>query len=364
MHRFVLKELKGSPLKPLKWLKQLTDAVDVQSETSFQILDEPPIDVDVAAFRDSLATATEHLTDETLKRLFPLSETIAVTLYTRAYVVGSDWLARSRDLKSQTAAAPVAADPQFVTALRQANPGQNRVEYGWTIESVEPGGDILARKGSRRRIAHPGEYEAGRDGAPAPVPGAEAGLRVSCESLTLLPNYYFVFGSTLNDPFETSETVRFYFNVDPALTVESLTPLVRTLNDYSIPFEWKCPNHPSGFNRADTAVLYTRKQYYRPTAEIVLEVTEPVRDRFGTATPLFTRQLVRGISIGEDPMTGESFGQKRCRLIAEGLVLAWSDRRNGRKQRVDAVVARFEHAGLDINRPWLGASGVDIYNVP
>ena len=53
--------------------------------------------------------------------------------------------------------------------------------------------------------------------------------------------------------------------------------------------------------------------------------------------------------MAEDPGSGESFGQHRCRLIAEALASAEGDR-NGRAL---AVLRRFHEEGIDPEFPHL-----------
>jgi hypothetical protein len=82
------------------------------------------------------------------------------------------------------------------------------------------------------------------------------------------------------------------------------------------------------------------------------------------ATPLFTKTLWPGVGAAVEPGTGESFGQHRCRLAAEGIVDAWRQGEQKAPARLAAVEARFVAAGLDLSRPWLGPSGVDPFMAP
>jgi hypothetical protein len=50
--------------------------------------------------------------------------------------------------------------------------------------------------------------------------------------------------------------------------------------------------------------------------------------------------------------------------VAEGVVDAWRRGEQGAPARYTATEARFDAAGLDLSRPWLGPGGVDPFNQP
>ena len=75
----------------------------------------------------------------------------------------------------------------------------------------------------------------------------------------------------------------------------------------------------------------------------------------GPATPLFARRLRAGVGQAEDPAGGESFGQHRCRIVAEGLWNAYVEQASTREARLACVVAQFERHGLSLRRPHLNA---------
>jgi hypothetical protein len=69
----------------------------------------------------------------------------------------------------------------------------------------------------------------------------------------------------------------------------------------------------------------------------------------------------RGVSLAEDPGTGESFGMHRCRLLADGLWWAWRAGRRGTAERLAAVGDAFERAGVSIEHPWRSPGPVTDY---
>ena len=59
-----------------------------------------------------------------------------------------------------------------------------------------------------------------------------------------------------------------------------------------------------------------------------------------------------GVGLAEDP-DGESFGVRRCALLADGVVRAHEQRLVTTDERVDAVAARFAEDGVAIDAPYL-----------
>jgi len=339
--------------KHVERLCDVLSQVEIESATIFQFGSDSPVTVDSKVAADFSAQAHGQVWDDPVDAHWPLSETLAATLYTRVYAtaVGGG---------SAEPAESMSPDPDLLRSLEAANPGQSRVSRGWIVETLEAEGAICAVKGLRHRMASVGEFQSVGFVSQPVSPGTEVEIHVPHESTEILPDYYFVLGQTLNDQFATFETVRFYFNVSTELTIQMLAPLVSALNLYQVPFEMKCPNNPRAYTRPDTVVLYVRKQHAVLVTEILLEATEDLRDRFEDQVPLFTKRLARGIGQADDPMTGASFGQSRCRLVAEGLVLAWLTQVESAEQRYECVRQRFETAGLDLQRPWLGTSQVNL----
>ena len=54
----------------------------------------------------------------------------------------------------------------------------------------------------------------------------------------------------------------------------------------------------------------------------------------------------------------------RCRLIAEGIVNAWTEGQQGIEARLHATERRFMSEGLSLALPYLNPGSEDIYNIP
>ena len=77
------------------------------------------------------------------------------------------------------------------------------------------------------------------------------------------------------------------------------------------------------------------------------------------SAPAFCKPLARGLALAEEPPGAESFGEHRCRLLAEAIVSA--DERGLRTpaQRLAVVRERFQAAGVSLDAPYLQPGSVD-----
>jgi hypothetical protein len=96
------------------------------------------------------------------------------------------------------------------------------------------------------------------------------------------------------------------------------------LNEFSIPFIFKCLIHPYYYGRSDTAVLYCDKQHAAFAADFISSVYEKVKSNMRTSLPLFVCPFKKGIGFAEQPLNkNESFGTHWSKLIAAGLMKAY-----------------------------------------
>ena len=277
----------------------------------------------------------------------PLLQALQATFYNRCY-------ARRSGLPGMA----TAADPGFAGRLAAANAGREGWDRGWAVFHIGAGGQVLVRKGERERMAVPGTFLTESVMGMAPQVGATVSLRVPHESIDAQPGYYFAFGETLDELADELSIVRVYFNVRAETAPDLLDALTGLLNRYQTPYQLKTPVAPAGYDRADTAVLYVGARYFPIVARIVALLRE--RLALENPVPLFTKRLWPGIGVAMEPGSGESFGAHRSRLVAEGLVDAWS---RG-TPRLEAVTERFIASGLDPARPWLAPGAADRFDPP
>jgi HopA1 effector protein family len=318
---------------------------EIQSPASFSFDGEPAIDATASAGPGSRPAEGDD----------SLVKAIQATLYDRCY-------ARRRVATAAGATQAPAPDTDFARRLAAANTGRERWDRGWVIHQFGPNGQAFVRKGDRERVAVPGAFIF--DGAPGMTAqiGASVSVRAPSETFEAQPGYYFAFGETLDELADNLSLTRLYFHCGAENAALLVGELTGALNRFQTPFQLKTPAAPALYGRTDAAVLYVGSRYFPIAARLVAEVREKVP--LEAATPLFTKTLWPGVGAGVEPGTGESFGQHRCRLVAEGIVAAWRQGEQKAPARLAAIEARFASAGLDLLHPWLGPSGVDLFVPP
>lgn len=258
---------------------------------------------------------------------------------------------------------PAAPDEGFARRLSEANASRQRWDVGWQIARVEPSGQVTAHKHGRTRAFWPGEFVSTDGSGMRPAPGAVINVAAQRESLTTQPGFYFVFGERLGDQEEDFMPLRLYWNVGAEGAPELVRLLSGSLNRFQVPFRFKCLVLPSQYDRLDVAVLFVSRRYFRLVAELVADAWPELGRLLGPETPLFTKSLAPGLGLAEDPGSGESFGQHRCRIVSEAV---WGAAEKGQwtvAARLAELGERFERYGLSLARPYLNPRSSDVYEV-
>ena len=79
------------------------------------------------------------------------------------------------------------------------------------------------------------------------------------------------------------------------------------------------------------------------------------------SVPLFSKPLASGLGVAEEPDNGESFGQQRCRLVAEALCDAHLAGAHTHDERLRVVREHLARSGVDPDRPYLRSASEDVY---
>ena len=252
----------------------------------------------------------------------------------------------------------------WMESLSAANTSKDRWEEGWQVQQFLPSGQVNAQKGAISRSFWAGEFITRSGHGMAPQPGTPIAVFLPRESRTIQPGFYFAFGEHVASAEDEFPTVRYYWNVNRQGAAPVVRGLTASLNKFQVPFRFKIVSHPMLLNRSDTAVLYVGRRYYRIAAEVALDVHSQVAEGLNEDVPLFTLPLRQGLSFAEDPGTQESFGTARCRLLAEGLWLAFSEGKATARERLDCVRRHFAASGTSLERPYLNLASVNTYEFP
>ena len=245
---------------------------------------------------------------------------------------------------------PMAADIALARALAAANTGAGGWEPGWTVERID-GGDALVRSAGLRVRVSVSSCRA--DGCPV-APGTRVSLPRPAHLAERRPGFLTILGDAGDD--DVSEVVRVYWHLIPRGAAALVGALTKTLNAHATPFRLKVANHPARFDRCDAAVLYLPARDLKALRPWLATVATELASWLRPATPAFTLPLAPGVGLAEDRADGESFGERRCSLVARGVLHADEHRVRSLPARIDAVAEEFARAGVDLDAPYLEPS--------
>jgi hypothetical protein len=159
--------------------------------------------------------------------------------------------------------------------------------------------------------------------------------------------------------------VRLYWNLSADGAAPFVAAATRLLNSAEAAFNLKVLNDPNAFIRCDAGVIYLARDDYPALADLMLALHAQIGGFLSPRTPVFTAELAPGLGFAEDPGTGKSFGEHRCRLLADALVRShesgWADDATV----LAAVEARFAEAGIDLDAAHLSPDPVgDLVGAP
>ena len=256
------------------------------------------------------------------------------------------------------------ADEQFVNELSAANSSREYLNHGWRILSQLPTGHYIAGKNGLTRILFAGEFISHSDFRGPVQDGTSISIFCPRESKTMHPGFYYVFGEAIGDQQDDRGLLRFYWNIQADGAVKLVRLLTERLNRFQLPFRFKLANNPVGYDRSDAAILYVNHGYFRPVAELIADVRQQVADRLESYTPLFSKQLAPGLGLAEEPTTGESFGQQRCRILAEAIWNIYELNLEEDEQQLEEIRKQLEVSGIDADLPYLNAGSTGDYDLP
>ena len=252
---------------------------------------------------------------------------------------------------------PDRPDAAFVEELSCANTGTGGWDGGWRVEQVSRGIVLVSRNGFRVRV-RASECRSSRG---TPTVGDTVSMRRPKELAGVSPGFYTALGDRSLELGDESLELRVYFNVAAAGAAPLVAVCTRLLNETEIPFLLKVVDHPMGFSRCDTAVLYLDGDGYQRMRGSLVAAASARGRRLRRDAPAFTRPLTHGVALGEHrPSLGASFGASRCRLLAEGMVDAHERGATRLEDRLDAVARRFARRGFDLEAPYLVPANHDV----
>ena len=276
--------------------------------------------------------------DETARRAYLVAcigEELYWSFYCRGRLVPARWGEPD----------PVAPDPWLTTALSDANTGHGTWERGWTVQRLDGQEAVVAKTRLRARVPS-------RDCRPRPSPGGSVSLRMPKELPAHSPGFYTALGNAPLEAASPPAAVRVYWHVTRVGAPALMRAATARLNAAAVPFRLKVADHPFRLDRCDAAVLYLAGADYPARRDDLLGVADDVKAHLRPAVPTFTLPLTPGVAVAEDAAPGESFGTRRCRLLADAIVRTHEAGIRGIPARIAAVADRFAADGVQIDAPY------------
>jgi len=256
-----------------------------------------------------------------------LREELYWSFYCRGRVVPARW----------GEAGPPSAHAGLVEAIEQANTGRAGWEPGWTVERLDGEGAIVTSR-THRAWARPAACRG------TVTPRAQVSLPLPSVLPALSPGFITLIG----DAGDGAGCVRVYWHVTAPGAPVLVRALTSRLNAAALPFRLKLAHHPLRFDRCDAAVLYLRVGDFSALRPALESLAAELAGWLRPLVPAFTLPLAPGVGLAEDD-AGESFGVRRCMLLAEGIL----DAHEQRGAPPSAIAAAFARAGVDIDAPYL-----------
>jgi hypothetical protein len=172
-------------------------------------------------------------------------------------------------------------------------------------------------------------------------PGNPAGSRFAYRTAAGVPS--FVLAS--NAP--TTGAASCFLHLSPGTAPEVFARLVGALDGYGIGFRAELAGDAAACLRADSAVVTVARDDAPTVARAALRLQQRTPFALAPSVPAFARQIGPGVALADEPGPGpgSTFGRRRCRLVAAGLVAAAPGADAGARR--GAVLARLTAAGID-----------------
>jgi HopA1 effector protein family len=336
-------------------LDALVSNVQILSAAQFRVANGPILDVAKVA---GMPHPPNH--DARGEAVPPLRDSLAAAIYVCGYARVYAGGACSFEQWQR----PLQQDPAFLASLVAANPTLTGWEPGWKVFQLEAHGAVHVQKGDRAILAQPGTFAFPAGAGRAALVGDFVELLVARDSLAQQAGRYFAFGQTIGGDYDFARIARLYFNAPSEQAAWLLKTIGGLFNRYFVPYRFKWSFDPKAFDCAGSVVFYIARRFLPTALRLLSPLAEELEDRLRPGTPLFSKPLLRGLGVADDPGTGESFGQTRSRLVADGIIDAWLGGSSDPGRRREAVAERFLKSRLSIKDSHLRSGLVDLYAWP
>jgi Lanthionine synthetase C-like protein/HopA1 effector protein family len=227
-----------------------------------------------------------------------------------------------------------------------------RWERGWQLLSADAG-NADAKLDGLRALVHPAAWRHGQE--------KQIEVRLLSGSFTLSPGFYLITG---DEPSKQTDVVRIYWNVTAGAAGKIISAAEESLGRRHIPYRLKVLTDLTRPGRADRCVLYLQRQDFASVRHWMARLYRSVAESAAPAVPVYTLQIADGLSVAEQPPGQGSFGQHRCGLLAEGIMLGAERKERSDKGRLATVSEHFSDSGYPLECAHLNPGSVIDYSIP
>ena len=325
-------------------IEHIVNAITITSLSTFKVHEEEEYvqhQAPYQAFADDFKSFGSNTTVDTQQQRINLINAVTNTIYARFYCAIKDGDHTSK-------IPPKDERNSFMNELSKANTSSGGLDYNWNIYNIDQKtGGVYIQKNDELRWLAPKSYQFANPQQKQPAINTKVHLHKQKESRDIQPVFYHVFSDELFP--QEAEIARFYWNVTAEGANKLIHSLTTTLNDYNIPFQFKCLNHPALYVRSDSAVLYIDKKHVHIVSIILKSVIPALEVYLLDEIPMFTKKLHKGVGFAEDPGKGQSFGMSRSSAIAEALVDAFIQQKDA-QQTLNDVIHFLAQKGMTTDR--------------
>jgi hypothetical protein len=302
-------------------------------------------------------------------------QSLKTQLYSEFYCAGSPLPISSYYQRQRFLLHNDLPDPIHVEALSKANSGSGYDEEGWEVCALNKSDDddgrkvglvVVSKDSGMQLFVQPHELSMQEKHHSHYTVGMKVAVRLPKEMRGISPGFYMALSNT---PFpkngkKEEQMVIFYWNLSPQGAVIFMRLATIAMNKSKLPFKLKALDNPNRFNsRCDTVVVYISKSDYKSILGLLQKIYPSVMPFLREQIPLFTKRIAISVGLAEEPDNGESFGQHRCRLLADGLIRAYEKGDRFREERIQSVINRFDEDKINLDKPFLNSSSNDYYDL-
>jgi hypothetical protein len=205
----------------------------------------------------------------------------------------------------------------FLYNISKSNLGLGSWDYGWIIKNIEKNGQIHVYKDKLNLWVDKKDYFSDLDRIKV---GDIVYIFIGKEYKNLLPGFYMALGdSSGSENYEQNLILRFYWNILPSGSMLLMREITSKLNSLNISFRFKILKDLSYYPRSDAAVLYLESINLSKCILTLNNIYNNVKNYLNDFSSIFVKKLAPGLTVAENPNNFESFGENRCRILAESL---------------------------------------------